>query len=135
MTSKNLGITFSSNVTRTIFSANPPLPHHVNYPGDDVMIGSWIAGFKSMNDPNTVFETVPENTPPPQHRVYPMPYLPYAIDTTVIDDEVGFHDFKNRGGKEARIGWESICVHRMTSEEMKLFRTMEEVKSEWDDSS
>ncbi|KAH9478080.1 hypothetical protein JR316_0010317 [Psilocybe cubensis] len=122
----------SSNTTRTILSANPPLPHHVNYPGDDVMIGSWIAGFKHMNDPSTVFETVPENTPPPQYRVYPKPYIPYTMDTKVVDDEAGFHDVKGRGGKDARVGWQSVCVHRLTSEEMRLLREREEIESEWE---
>lgn len=96
------------------------------------MIGSWVAALKLFHDPNILFETTLEHSPPPQHRVYPEPYLPYVVDTKVVDDKIGWHDFKNRGGNEAAIGWETACVHRLSPKEMRALREMEEIRMEWD---
>ncbi|KAF9554340.1 hypothetical protein CPC08DRAFT_766796 [Agrocybe pediades] len=109
-----------------------PLPHHVNYPSDDVMIGAWVAALKDFHDPSVKFETTLDHDDPPVRQVHPRPYLPYSVDTTIIDDKVGWHDFKNRGGFEQTIGWESACVHRMSIEEMRAFRKMDEVKNDWE---
>jgi len=96
------------------------------------MIGSWIAGLKDFHDPSIKFETSPEHDDPPVRPVHPKPYLPYSVDTLVIDDKVGWHDFKNLGRWEKAMGWESACVHRMSAVQMKAFRKMEEVRDEWE---
>ncbi|KDR67486.1 hypothetical protein GALMADRAFT_258063 [Galerina marginata CBS 339.88] len=130
-----IGYILSSNLLNTILSAGPAVPHHINYPSDDVMIGSWVAGLKNMHDPEALFETSPANTPPPQHRLYPTPYLPYAVNSKILDDVTGWHDFpardKGGAGHDSQIGWESTCIHRMSPEEMRAFRAMDEVKEEW----
>ncbi|KAF4610835.1 hypothetical protein D9613_006489 [Agrocybe pediades] len=127
-----IGYMLSSNLTATILSAKPALPHHVNYPSDDVMIGAWVAGLKNFHDPSIKFETTKEHDDPPIRQVHPKPYLPYSVDTTIIDDKIGWHDFKDHGGFEKPTGWESACVHRMTSEQMRAFRKLDEVKHEWE---
>lgn len=123
----------SSNTTATLLSADPPVPHHIHYPFDDVMIGSWLAALKNFHDPSIEYMTTEDHPPGlPVQRVYPKPYTPHAVETEIVDEVVGWHDFKGRGGHDSPIGWESVCVHRMTPPEMRAFRGMEEVKGEWD---
>lgn len=64
--------------------------------------------------------------------MHPSPYLPYAVNTTIVDDKTGWHDYKRRGSVAHAIGWETACVHRMAPAEMRMFRGMEEVRMEWD---
>ena len=122
----------SSNLTATLMSAKPSVPHHINYPSDDVMIGSWVAALKDFYDPSIKFHTTPENDDPPIRPVYPKPYLPYSLETTIIDDKIGWHDFKNRGRFETTTRWDTACVHRMRAHQMKAFRKMKQVKDEWE---
>lgn len=95
------------------------------------MIGAWIAALNLFHSPDVVFETTVEHSPPPQHRVYPKPYLPYRVETRVVDDKLGWHNVLGRGGNDGVVGWESMCVHRMSEWEMRTFREMEEIRGEW----
>ncbi|KAF8512596.1 hypothetical protein BU17DRAFT_53988 [Hysterangium stoloniferum] len=106
-----LAYVMSSSLVSTILSASPPLPHHIHYPSDDVMIGAWIA------EPLTFSSQ-------------PTPYLPYSINTTVLD-HLGLHDYPGRGGNDAVVSWGSICIHRISVGEMRNLRAMEEVRGEW----
>ncbi|KAH9479930.1 Beta-1,3-galactosyltransferase 6 [Psilocybe cubensis] len=131
-----IGYMLSSNITHTLMNISPPLPHHVIYPSDDVMIGSWIAGLRNFHDPTIKFETTERSSnPPPLTPVKPTPYLPYRIDTEVVNDVNGWHDIKSarESGTEGRIGWETVCVHRMKAPEMRALRAREELKGEWED--
>ena len=123
-----IGYVLSSNLTATILNVQPSVAHHIHYPSDDVMIGSWIAGLKNFPDPEAKFETTKEPIGP----AYPQPYYPDKIDTRMVDEVIGWHDFKGRGGHDSSIGWETVCIHRMKPDEMKEFRKMKEVRDEWD---
>ncbi|KAF4618672.1 hypothetical protein D9613_009796 [Agrocybe pediades] len=114
-----IGYLMSYNLTATMLSLDPPLPHHVHYPSDDVMIGAWAAGLRYLPDPTQQFESPRNNSDDPIHPVYPKPYLPYIVNTVTVDDKVGWHDFKNRGGAQRPIGWESVCIHRVKPNEMR----------------
>ncbi|KAF4616130.1 hypothetical protein D9613_011266 [Agrocybe pediades] len=128
-----IGYLLSSNLTGTLLSTDPPLPHHINYPSDDVMIGVWVAGLQYLADPNQQFESWNrDDGPVPPHRVYPKPYLPYTIKTNVVDDKTGWHDLKNRGRAERAVGWDSVCVHHLKPDEMRALRWKEEFRGEWD---
>ncbi|KAF9555193.1 hypothetical protein CPC08DRAFT_712226 [Agrocybe pediades] len=124
-----IGYVLSSNLTATIINVEPPVAHHVLYPGDDVMIGSWVGCLRHFPDPNVQFMTTIE----PFEPAYPKPYYPYSIDTRIINEVVAWHDFKGRGGHNKSIGWESTCIHKITLDEMRAFREMKEVRDEWDD--
>lgn len=115
---------------------DPPVAHHINYPSDDVMIGSWIAALKFYHDPDAKFVTT-EHDPPPDRVVHPDPLLPYELDTEIIDDQVGWHDvWRKEDGEDGQgkrgIGWDSVCIHRMGIAQMRALRAMQEVKDEWD---
>ncbi|KAF9555442.1 hypothetical protein CPC08DRAFT_765951 [Agrocybe pediades] len=127
-----IGYLMSSNLSTTMANLDPPLPHHIKYPSDDVMIGAWAAGLRYLPDATQQFESSPDNSEEPVHRVYPKPYLPYIVPASTIDDKVGWHDFKHRGGAQRPIGWESICVHRVHPDEMRALREREEFRGEWD---
>lgn len=119
-------------------NTDPPLPHHVIYPSDDVMIGSWLAGLKNFHDPTIKFETTERSSsPPPLTPVHPKPYLPYPVDTEIVDDVKGWHDIKSprESGTEGKIGWETVCVHRMKAREMRALRGREEISGEWEGAS
>lgn len=127
----------SSNITQTILSLDPPVAHHINYPSDDVMIGSWIGSLRYFPDPNATFVTTARSSAPPSTPslpVQPKPLLPYIVNTTVVDDKEGWHDVREEStkDKERPIGWDSVCVHRMKIEQMRSLREMDEIKREWD---
>jgi len=148
-----LAYMISSSLVSTIISASPPLPHHIHYPSDDVMIGAWIAGlryFPSVSSllPSSTFE--PPHAPSPFSSLsppvaprglslpspelifssQPTPYLPYPVNTTVLDHS-GLHDYPGRGGNDAVVSWGSVCVHRISISEMRHLRAMEGVRGEW----
>lgn len=97
------------------------------------MIGSWVAGLANLGDPNAVFNS-PVQESKGQEQVDLASYLPYPVHTKIIDDAVGWHDYRHRGGAKVAhaIGWETACVHRMSPAEMMAFRAKEEIKLEWD---
>ncbi|TFK38843.1 galactosyltransferase-domain-containing protein [Crucibulum laeve] len=105
-----IGYMISSSLMHSLISTTSPLPHHIHYPSDDLMIGAWIAALHA-----------------------PKPYLPEVIKTEVVDDIVGWHDFPGRGGHDALIGWESVCIHRLSPTEMGEMRDREEIREEWQD--
>lgn len=122
----------SSLLVDTLLSVqNPTLPHHIPYPSDDVMIGAWIAGLELFPEKDAHFETTPDHSPPPVHKVIPKPYLPEPVHTEILDDVVGWHDFSDRGGHNATFSWSSVCVHHVTGDEMLQFRSMDAIRGEW----
>ena len=142
--------TFSSNLTATLMNLDPPVPHHIHYPSDDVMIGMWVAGLYELHPsihalPNgnangnlecRTDDQIPGNPDeklPSYPAKCPAPYSPHPIDSLWVDDEHGWHDYKHHGLKDAPTGWETTCVHRMSAKEMRAFRRKEEVKGEWDE--
>ncbi|KAF4618237.1 hypothetical protein D9613_011614 [Agrocybe pediades] len=127
-----IGYMLSSDLTATILTADPPVPHHINYPYDDVMIGSWMAALKSFHNASTVFET-PKRRYMPKHQLHPKPYLPYVVEARLIDDKRGRHDFWHRGLLERSVSWDTACVHRIKPTEMRRLRGMREVSGEWED--
>ncbi|KAF4618453.1 hypothetical protein D9613_010179 [Agrocybe pediades] len=131
-----IGYMLSSYLASAIANMDPSIPHHIFYPYDDVMIGSWVAGLKEFHDPSNIFtKPAPEEGQGEMHRVTPRPYLPYPIDAKVVDDQAGWHDFKNRGAvsRQKSIGWDTACVHRIKADEVQKLRGMEEVKTEWNE--
>ncbi|KAF9000318.1 galactosyltransferase-domain-containing protein [Cyathus striatus] len=116
-----IGYMLSSSLVNTLLSTEPPLPHHIHYPSDDVMIGAWIAALRYFPDKSVEFETTAEHSPEPVHKVVPKPYLPER-----------WHDFIERGGHDASFSWSSICVHHVTADEMIKFRAIDAIKGEWD---
>ncbi|KAH9479931.1 Beta-1,3-galactosyltransferase sqv-2 [Psilocybe cubensis] len=127
-----IGYMLSSHLTATMLSADPELPHHIHYPYDDVMIGSWVAGLKILHDSSATFYPKPSKSSDISGSMHLPPYLPYQVNTTVVDDKIGWHDYKRRGLVAHAVGWETVCVHRLLPEEMKKFRKMKEVRMEWD---
>lgn len=118
----------SSSLVKTLLSVqDPTLPHHIHYPSDDVMIGAWIAGLELFPDKNVQFESTPE----PGHPVTPKPYLPEPFHTDLLDDVDGWHDFSDRGGHNATFSWSSVCVHHVSGDEMRYFRSLAAIKGEW----
>lgn len=114
----------------TLLSLEPPLPHHIHYPSDDVMIGSWIAALKLFPDTSVRFETVPE----PVHKVVPTPFLPDPLDTIIIDDKEGWHDYaRRRKGYDGPPSWSSVCVHHISARQRRKFRQVGEMQGEWKD--
>jgi len=95
------------------------------------MIGSWIAGLKHVHDQSKVFTEVIEGS---TQKITPRPYLSYPVDSRIIDDKIGWHDFKGRGAvsRQRSIGWNTACVHRIKADEVRKLRAMEEFKIEWD---
>ncbi|KAH9479928.1 hypothetical protein JR316_0008524 [Psilocybe cubensis] len=133
-----VGYMLSSNVTQTLLSLDPPVAHHVNYPSDDVMIGSWIAALRYYPDSNATFLTTEHSSAPsstPGLPVEPKPLLPYIVNTTVVDDQGGWHDIREESTKDTErpISWDSVCIHRMKIPQMKSLRQMDEIKAEWDE--
>ncbi|KAF8888697.1 galactosyltransferase-domain-containing protein [Gymnopilus junonius] len=128
-----IGYMISSALVNIFLSTDPPLTHHIHYPSDDVMIGTWIASLRYFPDKTIEFEEIPKNENDTSHtRFYPEPYLPYAVDTLIINDVPGWHDFPARGGQEGPITWDSICIHRLKAHEMKELRNRPEFLLEWD---
>jgi len=123
-----VGYMLSSFLVSTILSATPPLPHHVHYPFDDVMIGAWIAGMRYFPNSSIEFSSIAAS-PDLEHSMKPRPYFPQVIETEVLDN-LNWHDFPGRP-HHTKIGWESTCIHRWSCEEMRAFREMPEVKGEW----
>jgi len=97
------------------------------------MIGSWVSGLRAFPDTSNDFlRTI--DADPGVISVRPKLYLPYVVDTRVVDDKIGWHDFKNRGAisRQRSIGWDTACVHRIKNDEVMKLRTMEEIRTEWD---
>jgi len=101
------------------------------------MIGSWIASLKEFHNPGAEFMTTLEHPPYRIESVTPKPVLPYSMESTMLDDQVGWHDFINRkGGAVGKpIGWDTACIHRIRSKEMRAFRLMKEINAEWEEGS
>ncbi|TEB14811.1 hypothetical protein FA13DRAFT_1878351 [Coprinellus micaceus] len=127
-----IGYMMSPFLVETLLSLDPPPPHHIHYPNDDVMIGGWIAALKHFPDTSIDFQTTPEHSPEPVHKVVPRPYLPHPIDTVVIDDKEGWHDYAGRKvGYDAPFSWSSVCLHHLHPKEMRMLRAMDAIKGEW----
>ena len=121
----------------TLIALDPPPPNHIHYPSDDVMIGAWVAALKLFPDTSIHFETIPDQyhtgTPLPVKKVNPRPFRPEPLDTTIIDDKVGWANPPGRPDDTATMfGWNSVCVHHVTAAEMYIFRHMEEIRGEWE---
>ncbi|TFK43901.1 galactosyltransferase-domain-containing protein [Crucibulum laeve] len=127
-----IGYIISSSLVNTFLSTDPVLPYHIPYPSDDVMVGSWVASLRNYHNTTMVWNSTNIKSDEPIHRVYPSPYFPEAIDTTVINDIEGWHDFPHRGGHDAPISWGSTCIHRFSPDEMRAFRQRKEIRGEWD---
>ncbi|GJJ06869.1 hypothetical protein Clacol_001065 [Clathrus columnatus] len=130
-----IGYMLSSFLVKTLLSIEPPVPHHIEYPKDDVMIGFYVASLKHYPKHNSVYRYGhPWNIF--STRVYPpRNLLPRPIDTLIIDDNLGWHDFPGRkyGHKfEGSVGWDSVCVHHIKTEEFYFLRNMKEFQGEWE---
>ncbi|KAF9000325.1 galactosyltransferase-domain-containing protein [Cyathus striatus] len=126
-----VGYMLSSSLAKTMLAAEPSLPHHIHYPSDDVMVGAWIAGLRNFQDESIKWESTAAHSPLPIHRLYPRPYLPYVVDTKIVDDKIGWHDPPGRSGNDAPISWNSVCIHHLSPEEMKTMRTLKQFRGEW----
>lgn len=127
--------TFSSFLVKTLLSTRPSVPHHIHYPFDDVMIGSWVASLKNYAKPNITFRYGAYSWNIFASVAHPEPLLPTPVDTLVIDD-LGWHDFPGRkyGHKfEGSIGWNSVCIHHIRTEEIPMFRHLKEFQGEWEE--
>ncbi|KAF9000316.1 galactosyltransferase-domain-containing protein [Cyathus striatus] len=135
-----IGYMLSSRLVDTLLETNPPVPHHIRYPYDDVMVGSWIASLKNFHDPRAQFWTLPEFEHDPisrlPHRpsqiIHPKPILPHKVDVNIMNDWVGWHDYVGRGGRQGSFSWSSVCVHHVSADEIRKFRKMKEIKDEWE---
>ncbi|TFK31665.1 hypothetical protein BDQ12DRAFT_693758 [Crucibulum laeve] len=127
-----IGYMMSSSLITSLLSATPPLPHHIPYPMDDVMVGSWVAGLQHLPDRSTDWLAQYDSSSPP-HIVHPKPYIPHAVETTIIDDYHGWHDWPLRRGRwyASQIGWGSVCVHHASPGKMKTLRGRKEIREEW----
>ncbi|KAF4616412.1 hypothetical protein D9613_008241 [Agrocybe pediades] len=127
-----IGYMMSSNLAEEIIGAGTAIPHRIHYPYDDVMIGSWVSGLRLLRDEQQDFFQVKEQGV--LEKVVPKPYLPRSVDTAVIDDKAGWHDYKNRGAisRQHSIGWDTVCVHRIKDDEVQKLRRKKEIRLEWD---
>lgn len=96
------------------------------------MIGAWIASLRLFPDETIEWESTRDHSPEPVHPVHPKPFLPYSVDTLMIDDVHGWHDFPERGGHDASISWNSVCTHHISAAEMKAIRKQLEFLGEWE---
>ena len=118
----------SSSLVKIFLSTDPPLPHHIHYPSDDVMIGAWIAALRVFHDETIEWQFGPDHPP---EVLRPKPFLPNPVETLIIDDVHGWHDFPGRGDHDAPISWDSVCTHHVTVDEMKEIRRRLEFLGEW----
>lgn len=96
------------------------------------MIGAWIAALKLFPDTSVHFETTLDHPPKLVEKVVPKPYLPEPIDTEIIDDKDGWHNYAGRQeGYDASFSWHSVCVHRVSADDMRKFRAMDVIRREW----
>ncbi|TEB20908.1 hypothetical protein FA13DRAFT_175354 [Coprinellus micaceus] len=127
-----IGYMLSPFLVDTLLSMDPPPPHHIHYPNDDVMIGAWIAGLKLFQDKSIHFESTPDHPPKLVEKVVPKPYLPHPIDTEIIDDKEGWHNYAGRqDGYDASFSWSSVCIHHVSANQMRMFRAMDVIAGEW----
>ncbi|KAJ3530471.1 hypothetical protein NMY22_g8558 [Coprinellus aureogranulatus] len=127
-----IGYMLSPFLVDTLLSMDPPPPHHIHYPNDDVMIGGWIAALKLFHDKSIHFETTLDHPPKRVEKVVPKPYLPEPVDTEIIDDKDGWHNYAGRqDGYDASMSWQSVCVHHVSAKDMRKFRAMDEIDGEW----
>lgn len=129
-----IGYMLSSYLVKQFLSAKPPLPHHIAYPCDDVMIGSWISSLNVFADPQHTFRVSKRNDWNIDVGIRPDPLLPEPVNTIVVDDH-GWHDYKGRPSVEeygGPIGWDSVCIHHVRESEIKSLREIEELQGEWD---
>lgn len=109
------------------------MAHHMAYPWDDVMIGSWIASLYIFAKPDEQF-----TAGGPQGRrvvVHPQPPLREPMTTKVVNDLDGWHDFYGRanpGDATWHYGWDSMCVHKIKAHEMMVLRNVSAIRDEWD---
>ena len=119
-------------LVQTLVSLNPPPPHHIHYPNDDVMIGAWIAALKHFPDTSQDFKSDENRSPPPVKKVVPTPYMSQPLATTIIDDKEGWHNFLGRQENfDGLFTWSSVCVHHVSAREMRKFRKMDVIRGEW----
>jgi len=131
-----IGYIFSSFLVKALLSTQPSIPHHIHYPYDDVMIGSWIAALKNYHRPDITFRYSTHSWNVFSEVAHPQPLLPSPIDTLIIDD-LGWHDYPGRkyGHKfEGSIGWNSVCIHHIRTEEIPMLRQLKQFRGEWRES-
>lgn len=125
---------YSSYLMKQLLSTHPPLPHHIPYPCDDVMIGAWISSLSVFADPQHTFRTAKVHPWNVEVGIRPDPILPHPVNTIVVDDH-GWHDYKGRANYEdigGAVGWNSVCVHHIKENEIKILREVKEYQGEWD---
>ncbi|KAF8991471.1 hypothetical protein BDQ17DRAFT_1370709 [Cyathus striatus] len=97
------------------------------------MIGTWISALRLFPNKTIEFETTdPYLHDEPVHKVVPPPYLPEVVDTDIIEDIEGWHNFQGRRPHIAPISWNSVCIHHVDGNEMKVLRHMDEIRAEWE---
>ncbi|GJJ08179.1 hypothetical protein Clacol_002387 [Clathrus columnatus] len=128
-----IGYIFSSFLVKILLSTQPPVPHHIHYPYDDVMIGSWIAALKNYHQPDLTFRYSKHSWNVLSQKAHPQPLLPSPVNTLIVDD-LGWHDYPGRqyGHKfEGSISWNSVCIHHIHTEEIPMLRRLKEFRGEW----
>lgn len=98
------------------------------------MIGSWIASLKYFPDQSVNF-SAPQGLGGQPFGFHPDPLYPYPIDTTLINDYWGWHDYPGRAylaDINGAIGWNSVCIHHIKDSEIKMLREMKEFQGEWE---
>lgn len=133
---KNAPNPSSSFLVTQLLSTQPPLPHHIHFPNDDVMIGSWISSLKNFGNPDHAhdFQISAKNPWNVAVKVQPEPLLPHRVNTIIINDH-GWHDYPGRANVEeigGSIGWNSVCIHHIKEKEIKLLRQLDSFRGEWD---
>lgn len=87
-----VGIGFSSFLVETLLSTRPSVPHHIHYPYDDVMIGSWVASLENYNHSDAIFRYGKHPWNVFAEVAHPEPLVPSPVNSLVIDD-LGWHDY------------------------------------------
>ncbi|GJJ08033.1 hypothetical protein Clacol_002240 [Clathrus columnatus] len=126
----------SSSLVKSMVTTRVPLPHHIHYPNDDVMIGSWISSLKTFPDPKHTFRVSRQHDWNLDTTISPQPLHPNIIDTLIVNDIGGWHDYPGRANvKEigGSVGWNSVCIHHVKEDEIKLFRRVSEFQGDWEE--
>lgn len=99
------------------------------------MIGSWISSLNVFADPHHTFKVSKRNDWNVAVPIRPEPLLPNPVDTLVINDVPGWHDYQGRANVEeigGPIGWNSVCIHHIKETELQPLRELEQFQGEWD---
>ncbi|GJJ06704.1 hypothetical protein Clacol_000899 [Clathrus columnatus] len=129
-----IGYMLSSSLVKSMVTTRVPLPHHIHFPNDDVMIGSWISSLKTFPDPEHSFRVSRQHDWNLDTTISPQPLHPNIIDTLVVNDIDGWHDYPGRANVEeigGSVEWNSVCIHHIKEDEIKLFRKVPEFQGDW----